>query len=219
MDFITASQTAERCQRNWDRSAPVSQEDIETIIKTATTMPTKQNVRYYNLVVSTNQEFNDVVHDSAMDSSVDSFKNTKRDKWRNAQVSAPLLLLYYPRSASLTELQEINPTDPESVHRDNTNISIGISSGAASLTASYLGYKTGFCSCIEVQLLNKNVKEKFTDQRILDLTQAICDSEDIVGLGIGHPDSNFDRRVVVKDGEDILHVNSFDKTISVDYIK
>ena len=124
MDFITASQTAERCQRNWDRSAPVSQEDIETIIKTATTMPTKQNVRYYNLVVSTNQEFNDVVHDSAMDSSVGSFKNTKRDKWRNAQVSAPLLLLYYPRSASLTELQEINPTDPESVHRDNTNISI-----------------------------------------------------------------------------------------------
>ena len=61
MDLIKASLVAQRCQRNWDYSTPVTSEDVETLTKVATTMPTKQNVDYFELLVSTNAKFNQMV--------------------------------------------------------------------------------------------------------------------------------------------------------------
>ena len=56
MDLIQASLVAERCQRNWDHSRPVNKDDVDTLVQVATNMPTKQNIGYYSLLVSTNQK-------------------------------------------------------------------------------------------------------------------------------------------------------------------
>ena len=58
MNPIDAAKIAERCQRNWDYSKPIPQDDIDTIVNTAKTMPTKQNRMYYRIIVSTNQKYN-----------------------------------------------------------------------------------------------------------------------------------------------------------------
>ena len=93
MDFIQASLIAERCQRNWNYDIPVKDQDIETLIQVAINMPTKQNVDYYELIVSTNKNFNKSCYDSAINPD-DPYFESEPNKLRNGQVNAPLLFIW-----------------------------------------------------------------------------------------------------------------------------
>ena len=216
MDLVQASLVAERCQRNWYHSRPVSKDDVDTLVQVATNMPTKQNIGYYSLLVSTNQKLNDVVHDSAIFE-----EDEANNKWRNAQVSAPLLFLYYHKW-SRNDADAINPDDCEEDYYVNTNLGIGISSGATALAASYLGYKTGFCSCISQTILEENVHKAFTDESLRKIFLNVSNSKDIVGLGIGYPHPEHHRQDVVRcdgvEGKVWDRIISFDKEIHVDRV-
>ena len=154
MDLIEASRTAQRCQRNWDYSRPVTKEDIETLTKVATTMPTKQNIDYFELLVSTNAKFNQMCYDIAVNPD-DPFFAEGDNKLRNAQVNAPLLMIWVPNyNNPLMDDRAVNTTDDDGnltgdYEECNRDIATGISSGSTALAAAQLGYKTGFCACMD----------------------------------------------------------------------
>ena len=53
-----AANHANICQRNWDYSIEIPENDISALVNVAKHMPTKQNLECYQLVVSNNREFN-----------------------------------------------------------------------------------------------------------------------------------------------------------------
>ena len=218
MDLIEASLTAQRCQRNWDYSRPVTKEDIETLTKVATTMPTKQNIDYFELLVSTNAKFNQMCHDIAVNPD-DPFFAEGDNKLRNAQVNAPLLMIWVPNyNNPLMDERATNPKDADGnptgdYEEGNRDIATGISSGATALAAAQLGYKTGFCACMEWPELKDLIKKDFTDPELLRIVDKLGDKNNGLCLGIGHPNSNFERTEVVKDNKKVLNIISFDKEI------
>lgn len=203
LNLIEAVKSAERCQRNWDHSKSIPQQDIEKIVQVATTMPTKNNRSYYELIVSTNRDFNRVCYEHATDPTNKHF--TDRKIHRNTQVDAPLLLLWRP-----TDLDGIdNPFGND--YKKDFLVSIGISSGAAVLTANQLGYKTGYCGCIRAKELFEKIE---TDYGIPVRTPA-----DGLIVGFGNPDTSFSRVDCVLDGEHGYTAETVDKTIDIKYIK
>lgn len=204
-NLIKAVKSAERCQRNWDHSKPILEKDIKTIVEIATTMPTKNNRSYYELIVSTNKDFNRMCYEYATDTHNPHF--TDRKVHRNTQVNAPLLLIWRP-----TDLDGIdNPFDDD--YQESFSVSIGISSGAAVLTANQLGYTTGYCGCFRVNKLYEEMKNKY------DIPITNTKFKKILAVGFGHPDTNFNRVDCVLDGEHGFTAESVDKTIDIKYIK
>lgn len=162
--LINASKIANQCRRNWAYEK-FNDEDLQTITSVATNMPTKQNVLSFELVVSTNVQVNEEFYKVAT-SEDDRFR-----EWNNGQVNAPLLYVWC-NSPTVEEQMEKN-------HQDHTlrSLCIGISSGAAALTATFLGYETGFCRCFEDKDVERIIKENGGVEKL----------SPILMLGVGHP--------------------------------
>lgn len=204
-NLIKAVKSAERCQRNWDHSKPILEKDIKTIVEIATTMPTKNNRSYYELIVSTNKDFNRMCYEHAVDPRNDHFQNRKIH--RNTQANAPLIMIW-----RTTDLKNVdNPFNDE--YKKDFLVSIGISSGSAVLTANQLGYKTGYCGCIQAKELFEKIEKDYG----IPVTNNIY--YDGLLVGFGHPDTNFNRVDCVLDGEHGFTAESVDKTIDIKYIK
>ena len=133
-----AVKTAERCQRNWDYSIPIPDEDIKTLVEVATTMPTKQNRKFYDLIVSSNPEFNKICYTHAVDPNNSHFVN--REIHRNTQANAPLIMIWRTTDQTEVEASDMFKDD----YMKNYYTSVGVSSGATVLTANALGYRTGY---------------------------------------------------------------------------
>ena len=224
MDLIKASLVAQRCQRNWDYSTPVTSEDVETFTKVATTMPTKHNVDYFELLVSTNAKFNQMCYDIAVNPD-DPYFAEGDNKLRNAQVNAPMLIIWVPNyNNPLMDDRAVNTTDDDGnltgdYEECNRDIATGISSGATALAAAQLGYQTGFCACMDWPKLKDLVKKDFTDPELLRVVDKLGDKNNGLCLGIGHSNSNFKRTEVVKDNKVVLKISSFDKEIKTTIIQ
>lgn len=224
MNLIEASTIAQRCQRNWDHSIPVTSEDVETLTKVATTMPTKQNIDYFELLVSTNAKFNQMCYDIAVNPD-DPYFAEGDNKLRNAQVNSSLLMIWVPNYDNpLMGDRAVNTTDDDGnltgdYEGCNRDIATGISSGATALAAAQLGYRTGFCACMDWPKLKDSVKKDFTDPELLRVVDKLGDKNNGLCLGIGHSNSNFKRTEVVKDNKVILKISSFDKEIKTTVIQ
>jgi nitroreductase len=167
-----AALTTQHCQRNWDYDAIISENDIATLIDIATSMPTKQNLSFYKLIVSTDREFNHFCFTNAHN------PNNNDTFTRNTQVDAPLLLLWcWDPQAEYDNKELLVPDESISI---NYQKSVMISLGATILTAAQLGYRTGFCQCAVHEPINEKLKEKFN--RDLQFSGTF--------LGIGAPNPN-----------------------------
>lgn len=188
--IIEAVKSAEGCQRNWDRSHVIPQEDVDTIVYTATNMPTKQNQEFYSLVASTDQEFNHSFY-------LKTFTDDKGlyNEGRNSQTDAPLLLIWIRNKKFKKKENTYEVAGP---------VSIGVSAGATALVANMLGYKTGFCACI-----NKKKSIPMLAQKNIFTT----DIE--LALGIGMPDADMPGRNFVKFPHEIKEFQKRTKNIKV----
>lgn len=198
MNPIATAKIAERCQRNWDYSRPIPQEHIDIIVGAATTMPTKQNKKYYRLIASTDMDFNTDLYNVAIDLENPHFNKKIH---RNTQVLAPLVLAFVAPGID-TE----NPFNDDNVQ--NFYTSIGIASGVAAYTAASLGYSTGYCSCIESNLYKDLLEKKF-NINFVDFKSGLF-------LGIGYPNQIYNRQDIVVD--DVYHYtldDSCDKEIEI----
>ena len=153
-----ASDVVSRCQRNW-KDEPVPKSDIDIIVNTAMNMPTKQNVLMYELFVFTGRDEIDFLYDISTPPGV----NTDQ-KWRNAQIRAPLVLAWFiakdVRDTVHSELPEDEVYSFSTTSHEARNLNVGISCGAAALTAGQLGYHTGFNCCFQLDKLEVLAQHK-----------------------------------------------------------
>lgn len=184
--LIPAAEVTELCQRNWDHSKPIPEEHIEEILGVATRMPTKQSLPIYEIAVSTSKTLNRNLAHKAQD------PRTPSSIGRNAQVSAPLLLMWLSdpnapqfnqdKCYEATGIQfKSNPADVQ--------LACGISAGGASLAAANLGYKTGFCGCFLLPHMINIAAEEIPEVEGKELH---------LMLGIGHPHPLIEERNILE---------------------
>ena len=146
-----AIERSQHCQRNWDLSRPIPQDDIDLLILAATQCPSKQNVAFYKLHVITNRSVIEEIHKHTK--GFGTVINNKYIIETNSQTLANLLFVYeYVNEFEINYQREQHTK--EIIQRDR-NMAVGVSSGYVNLTASLLGYFTGFCACFNPQEIKK----------------------------------------------------------------
>jgi nitroreductase len=149
---------SQHCQRNWDLSREIPEEDLDLIIHSATQCPSKQNIAFYKVHLITNRDLIESIH-----SKTSGFKNYETGELEtNSQTLANLLIAfeiedYIDRHStdtvfrndemwSLDQAGTLSSREKSSLERD-AYMAIGIAAGYINLTSSMLGYGTGCCAC------------------------------------------------------------------------
>jgi nitroreductase len=148
---------SQHCQRNWDLSKEIPEDDLNLLITAATQCPSKQNIAFYKVHFITNRDVIESVHTNTVGfgRSMD-----PTDLTTNSQTLANLLVVFEDndftksladdkviRSAETQAWLDSGKTADEWV-RDR-DMAIGIAAGYLNLTASLMGYGTGCCACFD----------------------------------------------------------------------
>lgn len=151
---------SQHCQRNWDLSKEIPQEDLDLIIHAATQCPSKQNIAFYKVHFITNRNLIENIHGKTA-----GFKNHDTGEYEtNSQTLANLLIAFEAEDYihrhtndsiyrndelwSLDTRGEMTSTEINLLDRD-AHMAIGIAAGYVNLTSSMLGYGTGCCACFD----------------------------------------------------------------------
>lgn len=191
MEMFKAIHRSQHCQRNWDLTKEIPEEDLELLKVAATQCPSKQNKAYYKVHLITNREIIEAVHGTT-----DGFTVSEQDgklvadvhgdkTVTNSQVLANLLVVledYEKRPLFKNfNLEDVNKDSmSEAVKLFDRNVAVGIAAGYLNVVASLMGYETGCCSCMS----HAKVKE------ILNL-----EGQPLLLMGIGFKDENRNRRI------------------------
>lgn len=186
--IIKSIHRSQHCQRNWDLSKGIPQEDLDVLVTAVSQCPSKQNVAYYKAHFITNREIIEELH-KYTDGFTISYETG--ESTTNSQVLANLVVAFEgvdvlnaavvdPRRNFETKLAvEGDAKAKEYLVRDK-NMAVGIAAGYLNLSASLMGYSTGCCLCFD----NAKIKE------ILKL-----DGEPLLLMGIGLKSEELGRRV------------------------
>ena len=181
-DLKKAVIRSQHCQRNWDLSQEIPQEDLDTILYSVTNCPSKQNHAFYKVHAVTNRDIIEDIH-----SNTEGFGLPNGNMTTNSQTLAHLVLVFEEVETSEQHKEKNRLYEPgiKTVNRD-VNMAVGIAAGYANLTSTILGYNTGCCACFDVAAIKE----------ILDL-----DNNPVLIMGIGIKDSTQNRRLHHKTGE------------------
>lgn len=188
-DIIKAVIRSQHCQRNWDLSKTIPEEDIKLLETSITECPSKQNFAFYKANFITDRNTIEAIHENTIGFG---FHEDKDLPWTaentyyttNSQTLANLLVV----------LEYVKPSDPH-LWRDSTfgdpwkrdaDMAIGIAAGYLNVISSIKGYRTGCCACFDNEALKK----------ILN-----TDNDIALMMGIGFNDVNRQRREHMNDGE------------------
>ncbi len=182
---------AQRCQRNWDLSKPISDEICNTLKEIVKAAPTKQNEEFYSVIFLTDRKKIEKIYNFT------DFLGqiTTNDNEKNSQVLAPLLVIFCKETPK-TRRKSQDSEYSESVLERDRNMGIGVASGQLALAAAQLGLSTGFCGCF-----NSNEVSKIIEHHSPSLL-----------LGIGYPDISTER---IKHQLTSKLYASYDKPISI----
>lgn len=187
-DIKKAIIRSQHCQRNWDLSQEMPQEDLDLFIHAVQNCPSKQNVAFYKAYFVTNREIIEKIHEHTA-----GFKRPDNGiEETNSQTLANLLVIFEsvkpstknnPNEYVNDELYNIDMLrDVQSDHsllKRDENMAIGIAAGYLNLLASMLGYGTGCCACFDGAEVSKIVKNE---------------NPIALMMGIGFKDSSRNRR-------------------------
>jgi nitroreductase len=195
-DIKKAIIRSQHCQRNWDLSKELPQEDLDLIVYAASNCPSKQNVSFYNVHAITNRDVIEKIYSTTSGFSYEGREMT------NSQVLANLVLVFSANNSRIADWRREQGTRDQSLLRDQ-QMATGVAAGYTNLLSSMLGYNTGCCACFN----NKEVGE------ILGLEDDV-----LLIMGIGFKDKERNRRVHHED--ETFTFPSFKKEeINVTYIK
>jgi nitroreductase len=171
---------SQHCQRNWDLSREIPEEDLDLIITAATQCPSKQNIAHYKVHAITNREIIEKIHDNTVGFQVN---------YTNSQVLANLLIvLEYNPVREHKNLFSFNSDLTQNEKADSflrdAHMAVGVAAGYINVISSIAGYSTGCCACFN----NQGIKE------LLNLENDI-----LLMMGIGFKNSELNRRVHHKD--------------------
>ena len=181
---------SQHCQRNWDLSKEIPQEDLDIMLEAITQCPSKQNKAYYKIHLITNREVIEKAHASTVGfgNYLVIHENTaKMQPQTNSQVLANLLVVFEKYTGDNVQHRpnlEFELDKKDAATAVDRNTAVGIAAGYLNLSASMLGYSTGFCGCFKADEM----------QEVLGL-----DNEPLLLMGIGFSDPDRDRRIHHKD--------------------
>lgn len=212
--IIKAIHKSQHCQRNWDLSRQIPEEDLNVLVTAATQCPSKQNIAFYKAHFITNREVIENVHShtKGFTTSFVPYESTT-----NTQVLANLLIVFEKndffaslpddihRSDETREYLETGKISPmaEELWKRDREMAIGIAAGYLNLTATLLGYSTGCCACF----YPPGVKE------VLGLQD-----DPILLMGIGFKNPTLNRRVHHQD-HSFVFPTKIKQKIKVNYIR
>jgi hypothetical protein len=192
MDYSTIKKAiikSQHCQRNWDLTKSLPQEDVDLLVHSITQCPSKQNIAFYKAHFIQDRELIEQIHKLTRHNS----RHPRYDTETNSQILANLVVVFEKnnfvpslktdiyRSEETNEILYNNKTVEEiAVLQRDAEMAVGIAAGYANLTASILGYSTGCCACFDGNGIKK----------LLDLEE---DPILLMGIGFKNPDVN--RRV------------------------
>lgn len=186
---------SQNCQRNWDLSREILDDDLQLLIIAGTQCPSKQNVAFYKLHFITNRNIIETVHENTVGFVVR--YSPIAEYTTNPQTLANLLVVF-EEYANLTDAKDVlrngqtramaGMHTAENIDKDSAmrtferdrNVAVGVAAGYLNFTASLLGYSTGCCQCFDMDKI----------QQILSL-----EGKPLLLMGIGHKDLNRNRRL------------------------
>jgi hypothetical protein len=209
-DIIKAIHRSQHCQRNWDLSKEIPEEDMEVLVTAATQCPSKQNIAFYKAHFITNRSVIEELH-----SHTDGFtvKFVPRETTTNSQTLANLLIVFEENNFLPTLKGDI-PRTEETLkylvtgktstiwHRDR-DMAIGVAAGYVNVVASIMGYSTGCCACFNDVAV----------QQVLNL-----ENKPILMMGVGFKNLDLNRRIHHADHSYMFPTKS-KQPIPVSYIK
>lgn len=173
--LIHASNTAQRCQRNWDLTKSIPADTLNMLKQIVINAPTKQNEDYYSVIFITDRnKIEEIYNHTTFSTAV----GLSSELSKNPQVLANLLVAFCSKSPTTFR----NPIEEYSnIHliETNQNQSIGIASGQLVMSAAMSGLTTGFCGCF-----NSTAVSNILSSAPIKLL-----------VGIGYPDDTKDRRL------------------------
>jgi nitroreductase len=163
---------SQHCQRNWDLSKKIPEEDIELLKLAATQCPSKQNVAHYKVHFITNRNLIETIHGHTNGFTVErqsdgtllprtrTSKDQELEYITNSQTMANLLVILEDYTNLDLFGDRIRNAETFAVTNDKSNsvalkvqamdrnIAVGIAAGYLNFTANLLGYRTGCCTCL-----------------------------------------------------------------------
>ena len=192
---------SQRCQRNWDLTKTVREEDVKTLATSITKCSSKQNRVFYKAHFITNREMIEKIYDETEGFMIN-FET--RECKKNPQVLANLLVAFTEdedNELRTTPERDSGRKDADPQRFKDRDVAIGIAAGYLTFTANLLGYSTGCCQCF----MPKPVQEILGSK-----------GKPLLLMGIGYPNKTKNRRIDQTD-EDFTFP-SFSKEIEVEYI-
>ena len=177
---------SQKCQRNWDLNAQISEEDKKLIVESDTNCPSKQNLNYYNLHVIEDRKKIEEIHKNTKgfgpiysdydsekreENAYDEKRQEEGEMYTNSQVLGQMLLAFTKNEDALLQRQKKDDWS------EDRSMAIGIAAGYVNVVATQLGYATGCCKCMD----SKAVKDVLGETPILL-------------MGVGCADKTRDRR-------------------------
>lgn len=190
-DIKKAVIKSQHCQRNWDLSKDILQEDLDLLIHAATNCPSKQNIAHYKVHFITNRKVIEDIHKNTA-----GFTNYARYpavEETNSQVLANLLIAFEAYDFRLTLPDTVFRNDETKAWLDNNTLTpqqeaamtrdrhmaVGIAAGYVNVISSMIGYSTGCCAC-------------FDTDKVKNIINA--ENEILLLMGVGYPDTTRNRR-------------------------
>jgi hypothetical protein len=182
---------SQHCQRNWDLSRSIPQEDLDLLITAISQCPSKQNIAFYRAHFITRRDLIEKIHERT-NGFIYNYENGSSTT--NTQTLANLLVVFESvdvdisnetdahrnnQTYELSKSQKVSPEVSDCLERDR-NMAIGIAAGYLNLTSSLRGYATGCCACFDPE----GIRE------ILG-----CDGWPALLMGIGFNNPEVGRRV------------------------
>lgn len=178
--YLSAVESSQHCQRNWDYEKTIDIDQIKWLWNVGTTTPTKENVDSFDISVVTDRTL--ITEISKVATNNPSYQEEWgqfKDRVQNPQTLAHAVFLFWLREElSVTELRDDRGRMSFDDWYNVVMAEIGISASAVAVAANLMGLKTGFCRCIDFNLITTKFKKKF-DRHPEDRLMLI--------LGIGHP--------------------------------
>ena len=200
---------SQQCNRNWDLSKQIPEDDIKTMKQSVTQCSSKQNRVFYKVLYTQDRDKIEAIHDAT-----DGFaygivpEDGTYLTTTNPQVLANTLFVFAKdndenRGVRTTDENELGMGEARNFIEGKTDEdrAIGIAAGYLTLTANLLGYESGCCQCFE----NETVRD------ILGL-----DDDVFLLMGVGYGDKTRGRKEHHMDPS--FTFPSFKKTINFERV-
>jgi nitroreductase len=205
---------SQHCQRNWDLTKEIPQEDMSVLVTAATQCPSKQNIAYYKLHFITNRDVIERIHSYTNGFVVKLGTNTEPATYTtNPQTLANLVIVFedYLNLSNLSDksrndqTRAIGTKEEESARSQinfDKHVAVGVAAGYLNLTASMLGYSTGCCSCMDHSAIKSELS---------------LENSPLLMMGIGFKDESRNRRI--HQNSDYVFPTKPKQPIQVNFIK